>query len=34
MPSFDSVPPFDPPPGDEATWAKLDSSFWKVAAGS
>ncbi len=34
IPSLPSVPEPELLPGDEARPAKLDSSFWKVAAGS
>ena len=34
MPSLPSAPEPDPPLGEDATPAKLDSSFWNVAAGS
>ena len=34
MPSLDSAPEPALPPPEEVIPAKLDSSFWKVAAGS
>ena len=34
MPSLPSVPSSSSPPGVAVSWAKLDSSFWKVACGS
>ena len=34
MPSFDKAPEPDPPPEDEVSDEKLDSSWWNVEAGS
>ncbi len=33
IPSLPSAPEPELDPGEDASWAKLDSSFWKVACG-